>query len=192
MKFFNTHFSIEQLADAIDGKENLSGDLNEHLKNCLHCSAEFATLRQTIELMRRDDSRDAPPAALEFAKNIFRARRSEQFIAQTTRTQKILGSLKIDLTTFAPVFGERSTAFAAGERQMLFAAGDQDLDLRVRETENGFVVRGQVLGELSEKCVIRLEGAGFAVETTVDAAGNFSFSPLSSVDDLQVSLYFVE
>jgi hypothetical protein len=189
MKFFNTHISIERLADKADGKEELSKDLEQHLKSCSHCSAEFARLHQVVGLMRGDNAMDAPPAALQFAQNIFRARR--QFASQMTQGQKILGSLKIDLSAFTPAFGERSAA-ASDERQMLFAVGDYDIDLRIKRVENGFAVRGQILGELTEKCLVRLESSNFAHDVSIDNLGNFSFSPLSSVDDLQVSLIFIE
>lgn len=191
MKIFNTHILAEQLADALDDKKPLANDLQHHLSNCSHCLQEFDRLKTVIGLMRRDDSTSAPAEALQFARNIFRARKALTPTTETL-TNKILATLKLDLQAFAPVFGERSGGAVADERQMLFAVGDYDLDLRIRNTPNGFIVRGQVLGELSEKCAVRLEAADLAVVAPVDEMGAFSFSPLSSVDDMQVSLVFAE
>ena len=193
MKFFNKHISTEQLADIADGHKKLSNEMEQHLNACFNCSEEFARLETAIGLMRQTDSAAAPPAALRFARNIFRARQ-QQFTPQTSGfANKIAATLKIDLSAFMPAFGERSSgAAASNERQMLFAAGAYDLDLRIKETENGFTVRGQVLGELTGKCLVHLEGSDFTLDCPVDDAGNFSFSRLSSVDDLQVSLIFVE
>lgn len=190
MKIFNSHLSTQLLADVADDKVPLAPDSEQHLNNCSYCAGELARLRRVVATMRGDDSSDAPAGALAFARNIFRSQQGFE-VQPKTRTQKILANLRIDLSAFAPAFGERS-AGSAEERQMLFAAGDYDLDLRIKRAENGFAVRGQVLGELANKCLVRLETANFAVETAVSETGAFSFSPISSIDNMQVLLVFVE
>lgn len=188
MKFFNSHLSAQQIADAIDGLIARSAEFDNHLAECAHCAKEYAALEKAIGLMRRDDSSDAPASAFNFAVNLFRTRKTFEPRAESL-TQKILATLKLDLSNFAPAFGERSAA-VSDERQMLFSAGDYDIDLRIRQSAEGFVIRGQVLGEIEGKCFVRLDGADFSQETPVNEVGAFVFSPVSSLDDLQVSLVF--
>lgn len=187
MKLFNSHISFEQLSDAADGSLPLDQNSAAHIQSCEHCSGEFAALERTIGLMRRDDSAAAPAAAFNFAVNLFRSRKA--FVPQEEKSlvKQILATLTMDLSNFAPAFGERS-AIVADERQMLFAAGDFDIDLRVAELTEGFAVRGQVLGDVPDNCFVRLENSDFRLETAVDEFGSFSFAPVPSLERLQVSL----
>ncbi len=192
MKFFNSHISNEELADMADGRQQQSTETRQHLNACAHCTEELARLETAVGLMRRDDSAPAPAEAVQFARNIFRARQTQLQLQTKSLANRIAATLKVDLSGLTPAFGERSAAVVSNERQMLFAAGEYDVDLRLKKTENGFSVRGQVLGELPKNCSVYLEAVNFAAEAPVDETGFFSFSPLSSVDDLQVSLIFAE
>lgn len=98
-------------------------------------------IEKIINLMRTDDSADAPADARRWAKNIFlsRAASNKSFV------RKVLAVLQMDLSPNKAAFGERS-AVAAQARQMLFQAGDNALDLRITQTENGFNLHGQILG----------------------------------------------
>lgn len=98
---------------------------------------------QILDLMRRDDSVDAPGDSVKWAKNIFRSRMAG---SKATIGQRILGVLKMDIAPNRPAFGERSGGTGQA-RQMLFDAGDNSIDLRIAETDGLFEVRGQILGD---------------------------------------------
>ena len=195
MKLFNSHISNEEITGIADGRQAPSNETAQHLKTCAHCAEELARYETVVGLMRRDDSAPAPAAARQFARDIFRARQTQLQPQTESLTKRIKTTLKIDWSGLTPAFGERSSssvASAANERQMLFAAGDYDVDLRLKQTENGFAARGQVLGELPRNCSIFLETTSFTAECSVDEMGFFSFSPLPSVDGLQVLLILAE
>lgn len=183
MKFFNSHLSAQQIADAIDSSAELTADLSAHLAGCAHCTQEHSSFSKAIKLMRDDNSHDAPQTAFNFAVNLFRTRR--QFAPKRT----IAAILKLNLSNSAPAFGERSGG-VFDERQMLFAAGEFDIDVRVRSVENGFAVRGQILGELNDNCFLRFQNQEFKLETAIDEHGTFAFAPLPALDDVEVSLIF--
>lgn len=173
MKFFNSHLSVEQIADAIDNRLHPSErePFQSHLVSCEHCASQYKALAHSISLMRNDSSADAPPEALNFARNLFRTRK--QFAPRPDSVaNRILATLKLNLASFAPVFGERS-ANASAERQMLFEAGEYDVDLRIRANEKDFNLAGQILGELSEQISLKLQSADFSCETSVSEHGEF-------------------
>jgi hypothetical protein len=185
MKFFNTHLSVAQIADAIDGRLG-KGEIQMHLTGCSHCTKEYALLEKTIGLMRRDDSIDAPQAAFTFATNLFRTRK--QFVAKESVAQKIAAILKLDLSALSPAFGERSAA-AAGERQMLFSAGEFDIDLRIHDTSGSFKLNGQILGDISGNATTKLVKGDFETEAKISESGEFSFSEVpAGTYDLSLQL----
>ncbi len=100
-------------------------------------------IERVIELMRADKSVDAPADAIRWSKNIFRSRVVEP---KVSFPQRILASLQANLAPNQAVFGERSAANSQA-RQMLFQAGENILDIRIAQTENGFNLHGQILGE---------------------------------------------
>lgn len=99
-------------------------------------------IEKIINLMQTDDSADAPPDAVRWAKNLFAARAAAP---RKSVAQRIFAVLQVDLSPNKAAFGERS-ASASKARQMLFRAGENALDLRIIKTENGFSVQGQILG----------------------------------------------
>src|ERR1044072_2344307 len=100
-------------------------------------NSEKQFLEEIVSLMQRDESVDAPQDAIKWSKNLFRTRAAEP---KKSFVQKILAVLQVDLAPNKAACGERSAA-AAQERQMLFEAGDNGIDLRIKETEKGFVVK---------------------------------------------------
>ena len=106
-------------------------------------------LKRIIRLMQTDDSVDAPEGAVKWSKNLYRTRRKEPSVLQ-----RVTAVLKADLAPGKAVFGERSGAGTA--RQMFFDAGTSGIDLRLTKTEEGFNVRGQILGEGFEHCKVTL------------------------------------
>jgi hypothetical protein len=109
-------------------------------------------IKRIINLMQLDDSVDAPRDAIKWSKNIFRSRVSEP---KRSVVKKILAVLQMDLLPNKTVFGERS-ASATQARQMLFEADENSIDLRISETEKGFRIQGQILGEGFENAIIKL------------------------------------
>lgn len=180
MKFFNSHLLTEKIADAIENRlsANEIDSFKAHLEGCQHCANEYKALEHSIGLMRRDDAKDAPAEALNFAFNLFRTRK-QLFPREQTVSQKILATLKLDVSPFSPVFGERSAA-ASSERQILFDAGNFDVDLRIREAEIGFNLAGQILGELSDRNSIRLENKERKFEANVSSLGEFEIRNVSA------------
>jgi len=115
-------------------------------------NSEKQIINEIIALMQRDESTDAPQDAIKWSKNIFRTRAVEP---AKSFVQKILAVLQMDLAPNKAAFGERS-ASAAQERQMLFEAGENGIDLRIKEGEKGFALKGQILGEGFANSTVRL------------------------------------
>lgn len=110
------------------------------------------TIEKIISLMQTDRSVDAPPDAVQWSKNLFRARAAEP---KTSVVRKVLAVLRMDLSGARPAFGERS-ASGAPARQMFFQAGDNAIDIRLARSENEFYIRGQILGGDFSGCAVRL------------------------------------
>lgn len=116
--------------------------------------SDEGSLRKIIHLMQTDKSVDAPQDCIKWAKDIFRTRAAEP---KKSLVQKVLAVLQVDLSSGKVAFGERS-ASTAQARQMLFSAGENAVDLRVKETEGAFELRGQILGAGFENCTVMLGG----------------------------------
>jgi hypothetical protein len=146
------------------GAMNLTGTMNNE-----------DLIKKIVRLMQTDDSADAPAEAVQWSKNLFRARAAEP---KKSLVQKILAVLAVDLAPNKAVFGERS-ASASPVRQMLFAAGDHRIDLRILKVNKGFKVSGQILGESFAGAEIRLfnEGKNFIVKS--NELSEFSFEKIS-------------
>jgi hypothetical protein len=156
------------------------------------------TIENIIRLMQSDRAADAPEDAVRWSKNLFRARVSSAAATpKTSVARKILAVLQMDLAGGRAAFGERS-ASSGQARQMLFQAGEAAMiDLRVKETENGFSVQGQILGADFAGALVRLgelqtkanERGEFAFEQVVRGAHRLSLSTNETeivVEDLQV------
>lgn len=128
-------------------------------------------LNKIVQLMQTDNAVDAPEDSIKWAKNIFRSRIAEP---KKSLVQRVLAVLQMDISPNKAVFGERS-ASASQARQMLFEAGETSIDLRITETENGFNVRGQILGEGFAGAAIKFGEA----EMMSGELGEFGFSNLT-------------
>lgn len=130
-------------------------------------------LNKIVYLMQTDRAEDAPQDSIKWAKNIFRARAAEP---KKSFAQKVLAVLQMDLSPDRAAFGERS-ASAAQARQMLFTAGENAVDLRISETEKGFLeIQGQILGENFANCAVSLGD----FETRANELSEFKFSGVSA------------
>lgn len=128
-------------------------------------------LDKIISLMQTDNSFDAPIDSISWAKNIFRTQVREP---KQSMVKRFLAVLQIDLSANKPVFGERSTSSAI--RQMLFQADDAAIDLRISNTPNGFLLKGQILGAGFENSTIKLGD----FKTTTNELAEFGFNQIPS------------
>lgn len=129
-------------------------------------------IERIIDLMRRDESFDAPTDAVRWSKNLFRARAAEP---KKSVVEKVLAILQMDLAPNRAAFGERS-ASASSARQMLFQAGENALDIRIAEARQGFNLRGQILGAGFADCKINLG----KFEATANELGEFKLANIPS------------
>ena len=127
-----------------------------------------------LRLMQADKSIDAPDHAVRYAKNLFRTMSSQ---AQPSALRRFIATLTADLAPNVAAYGERSASGAAA-RQMLFTTGEHAIDLRISSVENGFDIRGQILGDGLINATATLESSGFTATCEVDANNGFQFSTL--------------
>ncbi|MCY7374706.1 MAG: hypothetical protein LH472_01880 [Pyrinomonadaceae bacterium] len=127
-------------------------------------------INQIINLLQTDDSADAPPDAIRWAKNLFLTRVAAP---KKSIVQRVLAVLQMDLSPNKAAFGERS-ASASQARQMLFQAGENALDIRIAETEKGFSLHGQILGESFANAKVQIG----EFETTANETCEFKFAEI--------------
>lgn len=128
-----------------------------------------------VELMRSDDSFDAPPGAMKWAKNLFRSQAVEP---KKTLLQKVVAVLQIDLLPQNAVFGERSAAVAQA-RQMLFNAGDNGISLRIEKKGQNFTIRGQIMGGRFVSAQINISNAEHAYTERANELSEFKFENIA-------------
>ena len=109
-------------------------------------------LDEIIDLMRRDDSIDAPADSIRWARNLFKTRAAAP---PATLMQKLVAVLQMEIKPNTAAFGERS-ATTSQIRQMLYRAGENAVDIRVGPANKGFEVRGQILGDGFARASLRL------------------------------------
>ena len=129
-------------------------------------------LQNILDLMRRDDSADAPADSIRWASNLFRTRASEP---KESLVKKIAAILQMEISPGKPAFGERSTS-ASKVRQMLFRADDNAIDLRIEPGKKGFTLRGQVLGVGFTDATVKLSDDTKAQETRTSETSEFQFN----------------
>ena len=129
-------------------------------------------INRIIHLMQTDNSVDAPADAITWSKNLFKTRSFEQ---KTSIVEKIKAVLQMDLQPGKAVFGERS-ATANQARQMLFGTEQTSIDLRIEQTEESFLIKGQILGENFENAAITLG----EIETKANDLSEFKLENVSS------------
>ncbi|HEY0378858.1 MAG TPA: hypothetical protein VGC87_18230 [Pyrinomonadaceae bacterium] len=161
MKPISKHLPFEELADLAEGRlapEARAASL-EHVNACSRCTSKLGRLEQVISLMRTDDGEDASPALVSQAINLFRARAARDASASPSLARRILAALSFDSLQMSPAYGVRSGQAAA--RQLLYSAGENDLDLRVTQSGEEWVVAGQLLGADCEgrEGSVELQGA---------------------------------
>ncbi len=133
------------------------------------------TIEKIIRLMQTDESVDAPPDSIRWAKNLFRARAVEP---KKSLAQKVLAVLQMDLSPNQAVFGERSASSAV--RQMFFEAGDNGVDLRISKIAKGFNLQGQIIGAGFANCAVKIVGENASFEARSNDLSEFNFAGISS------------
>jgi anti-sigma factor RsiW len=169
------HLSTEQLVDLAEGR--LAGperaQVAAHLATCARCSQQANALSHLIEVMRADESEDAPVHVVNRAVRLFRTERLASAPASPRR--RILAVLRLDSArqTFAP--GLR--AGRSGAREMLFDIhDDNELEVRIEPAEGGWRIAGQVLGTCSGGQVT-VEGSAGHAATRLNELCEFSLPP---------------
>jgi hypothetical protein len=127
-----------------------------------------------IQRMLTDRSADAPADVLQYAKNLYRTRAVS---SKASIVERIMAVMQVDLAPNRAAFGERSAA-GAQARQMLFDAGENAVDLRVTAVNNGFDLRGQILGEGFEGGEIEIANSESSVKEKIDKTSGFKVSGL--------------
>jgi hypothetical protein len=131
-------------------------------------------IEKIVDLMRRDDSADAPPETLKWAKNLIRTRAVEP---KRTLLHKVIAVLQMDLSPEEAIFGERSAA-GAQARQVLFRAGDSGIDLRIEKKGQDFTVRGQIMGDGFATAEVKITNAENAYAQQVNESSEFKFDKI--------------
>ena len=133
-------------------------------------------LQNMIELMRRDDSVDAPADSIRWASNLFRTRATQP---KQSLVKKIAAILQMDIAPGKPAFGERSLS-ASKVRQMLFKAEDNAVELRVEPAKKGFSIRGQVLGSGFTDATVTLSDDIKSREAQTSGTSEFQFENVAA------------
>jgi hypothetical protein len=167
------HLSFRKIADLALG-ENFDAETAAHLESCPQCELELTRTRQLVEVMRTDTTEDAPPFAVAAILRAFDRRLNKKQTASIG--QKLRAVLRLDSAQLAPSFGFRSGG-AADSRQLLFFAGEGTLDLRITPHETGWIISGQVLGQICDGKV-KLTGNSVNLETEFDSQCEFALPPI--------------
>lgn len=175
MSLNQSHIPYERLVDWLDARlpDDQVAAITAHLTTCTRCRDEAARIERMVAAMRADASRDAPPALIARAVQLFRPRAAAP---APSLLERLVATLRFETTPLTPALGLR--AEGSGPRQLVFAAGDYDLDLRIASSPAGWVVSGQVLGGhvVGGECSLRSEELEF--RAPIDAASSFSLPPV--------------
>jgi hypothetical protein len=125
--------------------------------------------------MRSDASEAAPRDVVASLVGLFRERAASR---EPSTLRRLLASLSFDSAQLSPAYGVRSGAAAAAARQLLYSAGDSDLDVRVAQAGDGWVVSGQWLGECDGGGEIELQGAEQTATARLNEQCEFSLPPV--------------
>ena len=136
------HISFAKLTDLAEDRlsEIERAECFAHVSSCLSCAADLKQLRNTIDLMRTDTGEDAPQDLVRSVIEIFR-RHTE---SAKPLLRRLIAVLSFDSISAVPAFGLRSGA--ATTRQLIYSVEDCDVDLRVTNEKEQWVVTGQILG----------------------------------------------
>jgi hypothetical protein len=136
------HLDFENLLEIAEYHAAAGAEADSHLDSCSTCAKELGRIQNLLQVMRQDDSVDAPRDVLSYAINVFGQREVNQ---KPTLAERIIAALTFDSFTRQPAFGFRSGQSAA--RQLIYSAGESDVDLRIeRREQDRWAIAGQLLG----------------------------------------------
>jgi hypothetical protein len=177
MKTTSQHISFIMLADLAENRASETDKTTaaSHLSVCVDCAGKLRQLGQALELMRTDNSMDAPRDVLAYSINIFKDR--EQVI-EPSRLRRIVAALSFDsFKNMAPAYGVRSGQDSS--RQLLYSAEESDIDLRIRFEEENWFVTGQVLGQDCVGGRVEIEGENGSADSALNELCEFTLPPLA-------------
>ena len=169
------HISTEQLTDFAEGRLRAPERtlVQAHMATCARCEQQASALTHLIEVMRADESEDAPVHVINRAVRAFRTHRLATTAASPRR--HILAVLRLD--SARQMFAPGLRAVGSGTREMLFDIhDDNELEVRIEPAEGGWRVAGQVLGSCSGGHVV-VEGSAGQAATELNALCEFSLPP---------------
>jgi len=148
------HLDFESLLEMAEGGAAAPASAASHLGECSTCAEGLHRLQSLLQVMREDQSVDAPRDVLFNAMNVYARRSGSQ---RPSLAKRIMAALSFDSFTGEPAFGLRSGQASA--RQLIYSAGDSDLDLRIEAREQDrWAIAGQLLGRKCDGGEVTLRG----------------------------------
>ncbi len=142
MSVGRSHTPFDELTDLVEGRLSAEQQdhVQHHVRECRQCTADVQWLHHTLSLMRDDNTEDAPTHVVARAVRMFRP------MAEPARSvgQRLVAALRFDSGRTPLAFGTR--AVQPAPRQLLYSVGAFDLDMRIQQQDERYVVSGQLLG----------------------------------------------
>lgn len=172
------HIPFEKLVDLAE--DRLTSAEREgaiaHTSACSRCAVQLTRLERMIEMMRTDTTEDAPPHVIARALRLFPVGVQTAAENEPSGLRRLLADLLLDSAKLSPAFGVRAAQSAAA-RQLLFSVGEGDIDLRVAQSDEGWVVSGQVLGQYAGG-EVELRGEAGAEQARLNELCEFVLPPV--------------
>ncbi len=170
------HITTEQLLDLIEHR--LASDeadaLRQQLLSDPAAQAELQALTELVELMRSDDSIDAPAHVINRAVRLMRQRTP---VSTPPLFRRLIAILLSDSWQKPLAAGLRSTDIMP--RSLAYQAGDYELDIQIRLHAGRWQVRGQILGPEITGTVTLSNDQGYQVaEASINEIGEFELIPV--------------
>lgn len=168
--------TYEQLVDLAEGR--LPAVEAAHLRSRVaavpSAAAELAALETIIDLMRSDDSRDAPDHVISRALRLIRRPAPAP---QPGLIQRIVAMLQSDSRAQPLAAGLRSGQAAV--RSLVYNAEDWDVDLQLTAHSGRWQLRGQLFGpDLAGS--VALSGGPAPVAAPINDLGEFTLPPVAA------------
>jgi len=169
MTLFSSHVSFEQLLNLAEGR--LSPDIvtaaHTHIAGCERCARELAHIERLINLMRTDDSEDAPDSVIARIVRLFPRTPSEP-----SPLRRVLAALSFESEQLQSAYGMRSGHPIT--RQMVFNAEDHALHLRIAPAGTQWEIMGQVLGSTTSSGEVELRSSFDVVRAELNNLSEFA------------------
>lgn len=183
------HLLFETLADLAD--DRMASDAREtafsHVATCKSCGDTYESLHHLLGLMKTDKSESAPRDVISSAINIFGGRAK----AEGSLLRRIVATLTFDSLSVAPAFGVRSGQ--SSTRQFVFTAEENDIDLRIKNQDDKWIVAGQVLRVDCVGGEVVLEGSAGSTSIALNDLCEFSLPAVPpGIYSLRISLADLE